>query len=77
MKAEDLLYKETYKRCLSENIPEYIARDQAVMVIKKYRNNQFNKASELIDLAVTNAKKIVSKKSRELNKKRKEKKGYK
>ena len=62
MTSEDLIYKTVYQRCLSAGCIERVAKDAAVSSLQKYKNNQMKSVSNLIDSAVTEAKKLIIKK---------------
>lgn len=62
--AERLIHKSILDRCAVEKIAKDIANRVANNAITKYKNNQFTKASKLVDEAVTEAKKLQRKKGK-------------
>ena len=64
MNAIDLIYNETYKGCLKAGCDESLAKNTALSVIRKYKNNQFVTTSKLISQSITEAKKLIVKKKK-------------
>ena len=64
MTPGDIVYSETYKQCKKNGCSELISKDTAQMTLQKYKNNQFTKVSKLIQQAVTDAKKLIVKRSK-------------
>ncbi len=64
MTPNDLVYNEVFRRCMAAGCAEVVAKNVAVATLQKYKNNQFTKVSKLIDSAVTDAKKLIVKKSK-------------
>lgn len=62
MTPNDLVYNEVFKRCIDAGCTNDVAKNAAVSALQKYKNNQFTKASKLIDQSVTDAKKLIIKK---------------
>lgn len=62
MTPQDLIYNETFKRCLKAGCDEFLAKNAAVKALTRYKNNQFTKASKLVDEEVVQAKKLILKK---------------
>ena len=62
--AEKLIHKSILDRCDKENIRRDTALDVADQAVQKYKNNQFTKASKLVDEALTKAKSFTKKKVR-------------
>mgnify|MGYP003633120001 FL=1 len=54
----DIVYKETYKGCISVGVLPYLAKSVAESTLQKYKNNQFITVDKLIKTAITDAKKI-------------------
>ena len=53
-----IVYKETYKGCISVGVLPYLAKSVAESTLQKYKNNQFITVDKLIKTAITDAKKI-------------------
>jgi len=64
MTPNDIVYKTVYTRCLAAGCTEMVSKDAAIMALQKFKNNQFIKATKLIDQAVVEAKKLIVKKRR-------------
>ena len=64
MTPNDMVYNETYKGCLKEGCDEQLAKNTAIQVLQKYKNNQFVKVSTLIKNSITEAKKLKKKKKK-------------
>lgn len=56
MTPNDIVYNEVYKGCIRAGVAEYIAKDTAVMALQKFKNNQFDKPSKLIEKSIKDAK---------------------
>ena len=69
MKPEDLVYKETLKRCLDAGVDEIISKNAADECLLKYKRNQFSKPSKLIDESVSTAKRVMKTKKKKKDKK--------
>ena len=67
MTHADMVYSEVYKGCKAAGCIELIAKDTATSTLQKYKNNQFTKASKLIDQHVVEAKKLIIKPSKNSN----------
>lgn len=67
MTPNDLVYSEVFKRCMKVGCTEVVATNAACSALQKYKNNQFTKASKLIDQHVVEAKKLIIKPSKNSN----------
>ena len=62
--AEKLIKSSILQRCREQGIQSDTANDVADQAVQKYKNNQFTKASKLVDEALTKAKSFTKKKVR-------------
>ena len=55
MTPNDMIYNSVFKGCLKEGLDEYCSKDAAVIALQKYKNNQFEKPSKLVDQSIKDA----------------------
>ena len=64
MTPADMVYMEVYKGCLKQGNCESVSKDTDILTLQNFKNNQFSKVSKLIAQAITDAKKLIVKKSK-------------
>jgi len=64
MSPGDMVFNTVYKRCLAAKCTEVVSHNAAVSALQKFKNNQFTTPVKLIDQAVTDAKKLTIKVSK-------------
>ncbi len=64
MTPQDLVWNTVFTRCMAAGCTEVGATNAATSALDKYKRNQFTKVDKLIDSSVTEAKKLIVKKSK-------------